>query len=110
MSAQLYKALRRVAQDARDASISYDEIEGSDERAIKDAAELTCVLARILDGKSVYHAFGAPGDWGYETPIGNALALLYQDRGATLPMACLAAAAPRRMCSEDIGLLPNNQS
>jgi hypothetical protein len=93
-----------MADDAHSAANSYDEMDGADERAIKDVAELARVLARILDGKSVYHAFGAPGDWGYERPLGNALALMYQDRSAALPMACLAAAAPRRMCAEDIGL------
>jgi hypothetical protein len=104
VSAQLNKALRQTAQNARDASTSYDEIEGADERAIKDAAELACVLARILDGKSVYEAFGAPGDWGYEMPIGNALAVLYREQGAALPMARLAAPAMRRMQAGDIGL------
>lgn len=39
-----------------------------------DAAELLNVLARILEGKSVGRSFGAPGDWGYGTPIGDALA------------------------------------
>jgi hypothetical protein len=32
------------------------------------------VLARIVEGKPVERAFGAPGDWGYEHPIGRALA------------------------------------
>lgn len=25
----------------------------------------------------IYHAFGAPGDWGYSNPVGKALAALY---------------------------------
>lgn len=41
---------------------------------LRDAAELLCVLARVLDGKPIEKAFGAPGDWGYGTPIGDALA------------------------------------
>lgn len=39
-----------------------------------DDAELLLVLARIVEGKAVSRAFGAPGDWGYNTPIGRALA------------------------------------
>lgn len=34
-------------------------------------AELVRVLARIVEGKSIDKAFGAPGDWGYGTPIGD---------------------------------------
>lgn len=36
-------------------------------------AELIRVLARLLEGATPYKAFGAPGDWGYSTPIGSAL-------------------------------------
>ena len=39
-----------------------------------DVAELLLVLARILEGKDPAKAFGAPGDWGYSHPIGQALA------------------------------------
>lgn len=39
-----------------------------------DTAELVRVLARIVEGQRVLKAFGAPGEWGYGTPIGNALA------------------------------------
>lgn len=44
---------------------------GSDER---DAAECALVLARLSKGKSLEEALGAPGDWGYEHPIGKAIA------------------------------------
>ncbi len=37
-------------------------------------AELIAVLARLLEGKDVHKAFGAPGDWGYGTEIGKAIA------------------------------------
>lgn len=43
-----------------------------------DAAELMRVLARVLEGKEIHRAFGAPGDWGYGTPIGDALAKAYR--------------------------------
>jgi hypothetical protein len=39
-----------------------------------DDAELLQVLARILEGRTIKEAFGAPGDWGYGTPIGDAVA------------------------------------
>ena len=38
-----------------------------------DDSELLHVLARILEGKEIHKAFGAPGDWGYSTSIGAAL-------------------------------------
>lgn len=41
---------------------------------LSDNAELLLVLARIVDGETIERAFGAPGDWGYSTPIGAALA------------------------------------
>lgn len=40
-----------------------------------DNAELIVVLARLLEGKTFYKSFGAPGDWGYSNPIGKALAM-----------------------------------
>ena len=39
-----------------------------------DTAYLLKALARIITGDSIESAFGAPGDWGYNTPIGQALA------------------------------------
>jgi len=50
------------------------EPEGSDQL---DEAELLNCLARILEGKEIRKAFGAPGDWGYGTPIGDALMAAY---------------------------------
>lgn len=38
-----------------------------------DTAELLRCLARMIEGKTAEQAFGAPGDWGYGTPIGEAL-------------------------------------
>lgn len=56
----LAHALRRHAEQHRDGDA--------------DTHELILVLARIVEGKPVAKAFGAPGDWGYETPIGRAMA------------------------------------
>lgn len=36
--------------------------------------ELAHVVRRIADGKTLDRAMGAPGDWGYQTEIGKALA------------------------------------
>lgn len=41
---------------------------------LRDAKDLLGVLAHIVDGKTVDRAFGSPGDWGYGTAIGDALA------------------------------------
>ena len=40
----------------------------------EDVSELLLVLARVVEGKPLERAFGSPGDWGYSTPIGKALA------------------------------------
>ena len=41
---------------------------------LRDSAELVRVLARVVEGQPILRAFGSPGDWGYGTPIGDALA------------------------------------
>ncbi|MFZ2949542.1 MAG: hypothetical protein WA003_08655 [Desulfuromonadaceae bacterium] len=46
--------------------LSYDEL--------KDCAELIAVLSRVVAGSKIDKAFGSPGDWGYGTAIGDALA------------------------------------
>lgn len=40
---------------------------------VSDAADLILVLCRAANGLPLQRAFGAPGDWGYDTPIGAAL-------------------------------------
>lgn len=48
---------------------------------LRDVAELCRVLARLVPGCTVqhlHHGFGAPGNWGYGTPIGEALRDLYR--------------------------------
>jgi hypothetical protein len=52
-----------------------------------DDAELMRVLARVVEGQPLLRAFGPPGDWGYNTSIGRALAaapisLEYTKRGS----------------------------
>ncbi len=47
---------------------------------LREAVELVQCLRRILRGRSpdeIHKAFGAPGDFGYESDIGHALAVVY---------------------------------
>ena len=47
---------------------------------LKEALYLLASSRRLIDGRSaseIHKAFGAPGNWGYETPIGDALYRLY---------------------------------
>jgi hypothetical protein len=67
---QLAAALRERA-DRNDDERLYDQ----------NASELMRVLARVVEGKPIDRAFGAPGDWGYSTAIGQALAA----KPATVP-------------------------
>jgi hypothetical protein len=66
---KLTKALRQLWKR----QVDRDEPRSQDGR---DADECILVVARMLEGKSPDKAFGAPGDWGYGTPIGDALAAL----------------------------------
>ena len=78
MSVQnLQLVLRRLSENVRALSYFSDDMPPESVRELREAAELICVLSRIIDGQSVYRAFGAPGDWGYQYPLGNALSLLY---------------------------------
>jgi hypothetical protein len=74
--APLIKALRQQGDDLQEKIENNESIPSMD---LRDPAELVLVLARILEGKSVDKAFGAPGDWGYSTPIGKALYEAYGD-------------------------------
>lgn len=50
-------------------------------RHLRGSIDLVSCLRRFLPGRTlreIHDAFGAPGDWGYETPIGDALARLYR--------------------------------
>ncbi len=50
---------------------------------LRDSIEVARCARRMLTGRTVrevHQAFGAPGDWGYETPIGAALSDLYQGK------------------------------
>ena len=47
-------------------------------RSLNNAAELVRILARLVEGEQFHKAFGAPGDFGYETPLGAALSRHYR--------------------------------
>lgn len=50
---------------------------------LRESIELVRCLRRLVPSVAIadiHLAFGAPGDFGYETPIGDALANLYSGR------------------------------
>jgi hypothetical protein len=59
------------------------DIFDGDGACLGDAKDLVRALARLLAGQSLRAAFGSPGDWGYETPIGKALAAVFTHGIAT---------------------------
>lgn len=62
-------ALRNKAVELRNVNVATAQ----EDQTLRDAADLIRVLSCVAEGKSMAKAFGAPGDWGYETPIGAAL-------------------------------------
>jgi hypothetical protein len=64
-----------------------DEDARANNANIRDAEEVGRVVGRIIRAETkdqvahrnvLYRAFGSPGDWGYNHPIGKALRDLYQ--------------------------------
>lgn len=85
-AADLSKAIRaeadkvsHVRYELRDSSDD-SERDGRLYRDLDQSAELVRVLARIIEGKSIHEAFGSPGDFGYETPVGAALYRFYSQQ------------------------------
>lgn len=72
--------LRDIARDIEDEAPVYAD-------RIKTGADLLAVLAHITRGMSIRDAFGAPGDWGYNTPIGRAVLTLHEAALAAHPNA-----------------------
>lgn len=72
MSAALRKAICNIGgklDRARDRLRNAD----LDDTGMREAYELIIVLARIVDGVDMRKAFGAPGDWGYDTELGQSV-------------------------------------
>jgi hypothetical protein len=60
------------------------DLDADDAWKLREAIELVGCLRRLVAGSTVteiYKAFGAPGDFGYDTPIGAALAKFYRGEG-----------------------------
>lgn len=63
-----------------------EKLDGDDEdwaavQDLREAVELVRCLRRLVPAcglADIHKAFGAPGDFGYETPIGEALSRLYR--------------------------------
>lgn len=54
----------------------------ADARLLREAAEVVGCCRRLLSACTVddiHRAFGAPGDFGYETTLGDALSRLYRN-------------------------------
>jgi len=69
--AAVIREMKTIVDVVVDADVPEIETVRDDLRDVKD---LLGVLALIVAGTPIYRAFGSPGDWGYETAIGKALA------------------------------------
>lgn len=86
MSAVLASVIVRRQMDYTEAlnemrDLAPDALHAS--QALREAIELVGCLRRLLPNCTVdqiHKAFGAPGDFGYDTAIGDALARLYSGR------------------------------
>lgn len=70
-------------RNLEDVPIEYVEHLPEDGEHVRMARGLLSALARFVeasDEEAIRAAFGAPGDYGYETPIGAALERLYEVR------------------------------
>lgn len=68
----VYRALDAIENDPE----VYDDVS-----VLREAVELVRCLRRVvphLTVDQIHKAFGAPGDFGYETLIGNAMSRLYR--------------------------------
>ncbi len=75
MSRKLIEGIDLVRQRLRELSATHP----GDER-LRDAQDLVGVLIRVIEGRDVLVALGAPGDWGYGTPIGDGLFAAWRAR------------------------------
>ncbi len=69
------------ALDALVARIDDEADIGIERHLLLEAIEIARCARRLVRGrtmKELHDAFGAPGDFGYDTPIGEALARLYR--------------------------------
>ena len=83
--------LAKIIRNRAGAIIDSPPYDGPEHQERMDDAELLCVLSRVLNGRPIEQAFGAPGDWGYDTPIGKALAAANTGICGAAPAASAAA-------------------
>lgn len=85
--AKVIAAVERDARRVRDRLRAAENITtDAEEHTLDLVAELAGCLRRLLPGRSlveIHRAFGAPGDFGYDTPLGDALARLYRGEGSS---------------------------
>ncbi len=58
-----------------------DGVSGRDIEVLREAVYLSRCLRLLLESRTVnevHHAFGSPGDFGYESAIGEALLATYE--------------------------------
>lgn len=72
-------ATTQLAKVVRAAAAKAAPDDAPDRAESIDAAELLRCFARLLEGKDLDKAMGAPGDWGYGTPIGDAVLALLRE-------------------------------
>lgn len=76
------------AIDRAEQAMEQDPACGDTMRLIREARELVRCLRRVvpqLTVRQIHKAFGAPGDFGYDTPIGDALYATYSQPAQPAP-------------------------
>lgn len=73
---------KTTAEDVAEDAAYLEENREKFESLVRDMVELARVAKRLAQGKPLAGAFSAPGDWGYDHPVGKALAALYRARSA----------------------------
>ena len=80
---KLARALRDLSNTLRERIDAFDD--DNYDQCLIDTLRLceACIdtLAHIANGMDVVRAFGAPGEWGYGTPIGDGVWAYYQPAG-----------------------------
>jgi len=97
------RAVRDAIDRLRVVSDASDDLEAIADSLRLSHALLGC-LRRLTRGRTVqelHAAFGAPGDYGYETPVGDALARAYGVTGGTSSPQHRLFAAIRRFTVDD---------
>lgn len=72
MGQKLKAAVRQVSTQVQDC-IHAMEAGDLDAKGLREARDLLRVLANVTGGMDLRTAYGAPGDWGYHTPLGDGL-------------------------------------